>query len=247
MKSLKFSSSSFSLILIFLFISCFFLLSVGTSWASSPSSTSSSSLSDVDTTSCGDEFTTVIKFCPAGSYPSSSSSSSLSSAIKVGETLLFNGIPQAMKVKEIKMGLLATNASNGNSTTPPRETYQDMRYLITVHAGLMFFAFGILLPIGGFLATNKHLTYHKWFQISGLICAGISYVFAFYFAQINGGHFKFSHGYLGVILLLMALIGQPLFVYLGHYKRRGGSSSSFPFSALCSFLYLLAILTPSCF
>lgn len=88
------------------------------------------------------------------------------------------------------------------------------------HGSLMFIAFGAFLPFGGFLAVSGRMRAHYVCQITGLCMALAGFVMILYFnATVQKRHFGHIHGVIGMVLISMAFVIQPLAVFLGFRKK----------------------------
>ncbi len=96
--------------------------------------------------------------------------------------------------------------------TPSPPLQNNLLPLLYTHAALMATAFGVLLPIGAFLAYNKVKLAHKIVQPLGIMLALIGFVLVIVFVQFtHGKHFRYLiHSLLGLVLLLLATLVMPL-------------------------------------
>lgn len=97
------------------------------------------------------------------------------------------------------------------------ESYKAVVY---VHAGLMAVAFGILLPVGAFLAHQRIMLVHKITQPLGILLAVAGFVMVVVYVELNDkDHFdELIHSVLGFALILLVLLVMP--VLLVHKKWR---------------------------
>lgn len=95
------------------------------------------------------------------------------------------------------------------TTTPHRQLFLPLLYS---HAALMMAAFGVLLPVGGFLAHHQVKLVHKVVQPLGVLLSLVGLVLVVVYVQLtNGRHFRpLLHTVLGLALLLLAALGMPL-------------------------------------
>ena len=83
--------------------------------------------------------------------------------------------------------------------------------LVYSHAGVMAVAFGLLLPVGSLLANYKLVVCHIILQISGQILSLIGFVLALVYQQLNNRpHFSQVHSIMGLCLIFMVVILQPV-------------------------------------
>ena len=79
--------------------------------------------------------------------------------------------------------------------------------LILSHASIMSVCFGILLPVGVFLATNGSPFAHKIFQPGGLILTIVGYGLVFVYIEVEEkNHFNSAHAILGFTLVLLTTL-----------------------------------------
>lgn len=97
-----------------------------------------------------------------------------------------------------------------NGMVCPWCDYTSYRHLIEVHAACMFSAFGVILPIGAFLAYTGFHKRHIFFQVTGVCVGVVGGIFAIVFVQkTTGHHLSNPHHLMGVFILFLAAIVQP--------------------------------------
>lgn len=76
----------------------------------------------------------------------------------------------------------------------------------------MIAAFGVLLPVGAFMAHHQVKLVHKVVQPLGLLLALVGLVMVIVYVQLtNGKHFRpLIHAVLGLALLILAVLGMPI-------------------------------------
>lgn len=105
----------------------------------------------------------------------------------------------------------------GNATSATPLSVEDIRVYQNIHGFFMFFAFGVVLPFGGFMAASGNIYVHKYMQVFGLSLALVGLVLIEVFTQKRGtGHFQQIHSFCGVVLLALALCVQPLTISIAH-------------------------------
>ncbi len=83
--------------------------------------------------------------------------------------------------------------------------------LIYSHAGIMAVAFGIILPLGALLASYKLVIPHIILQICGQIFVIIGLILVIVYNQLNDiPHFYQVHSIIGLVIILLTIIIQPL-------------------------------------
>lgn len=98
--------------------------------------------------------------------------------------------------------------------------------LSTVHAICMFTSFGVMLPIGAFLAFTGFHKYHVYMQCTAVIIAVVGAGVAINMVEGWGvPHFQGAHGKLGLLILLNTLALQPYAIWRKWIKihHRNGS------------------------
>ncbi len=97
---------------------------------------------------------------------------------------------------------------NSDDDDEEKDRYKAVIY---IHAGLMALSFGVLLPLGAFLAHYRVLLVHKITQPLGILLAISGFVFAIVYVELNGReHFdELIHGVLGLVLVLLVLLVMP--------------------------------------
>jgi PAS domain-containing protein len=130
---------------------------------------------------------------------------------------------------EIHSNVMFGRVLVGNVSASSSLPTEDIRKWKMAHAFCMFFAFGIILPIGGYMAASARFKWHYILQISGLALSVAGYVLGYTYSGKFNGHFNHLHGYCGIVLLALAWGLQPITVYLGtyytqfrHLHRRNG-------------------------
>lgn len=85
------------------------------------------------------------------------------------------------------------------------------RPLLYTHAALMGVTFGVLLPLGAFLAHHQKFTVHKITQPIGILLALAGFVMVLVYVSLSHGrHFRFLiHGVVGLALLLLTFLLMP--------------------------------------
>ncbi len=98
------------------------------------------------------------------------------------------------------------------------EDNERYKTVIYIHAGLMAASFGILLPVGAYLAHHRVRLVHIITQPLGIIIAVSGFVSAVVYVELNdGNHFdELIHSVLGLVLVILALLVMP--VLLLHKK-----------------------------
>ncbi|XP_064603060.1 uncharacterized protein LOC135468627 [Liolophura sinensis] len=93
--------------------------------------------------------------------------------------------------------------------------------MIMVHGILMTIGWGVFLQWGAFVARYARHRNPFWFyfhttvQISGLCCSIAGFVFAVFSVQFD--HFRFTHGILGLIVMILGIL-QPINAVLRPHK-----------------------------
>jgi PAS domain S-box-containing protein len=90
---------------------------------------------------------------------------------------------------------------------------------IRAHGAIMFVAFGVLLPFGGFLAVSGRYRVHQVVQPLALLLAAVGFALALVFKEKQGPHFNHVHSYVGIVFLAAALILQPVAVFFGQARK----------------------------
>lgn len=108
----------------------------------------------------------------------------------------------------------------------------DYKALLYSHAGIMGITFGILLPLGAFLAHHEKLLAHKIIQPTGIILALIGFVMIIVYVQLTTKeHFQFViHGFVGLTLFLMVFLLMPFLLLKKQWRmwhRRCGHIIAF--------------------
>ncbi len=100
-------------------------------------------------------------------------------------------------------------------SVPSVPTPQSLLPLLYSHVALMIAAFGVLLPVGGFLAHHQVKLVHKVVQPLGVLLGLIGLVLVVVYVQLtHGRHFKpLIHAVVGLVLLLLAAVGMPLLLF----------------------------------
>jgi len=79
--------------------------------------------------------------------------------------------------------------------------------LILSHASIMSVCFGIMLPVGVFLATNGSPFAHKIFQPGGIILAMVGYGLVLVYIEVEEKkHFNSIHAIVGFSLVLLTAV-----------------------------------------
>ena len=107
--------------------------------------------------------------------------------------------------------MVVVNGSNGTVTETQDGGPGQYSPMLYTHAALMGITFGILLPLGAFLAHHEKFLIHKVTQPTGLLLALIGFVMVLVYVSLaHGQHFRFLiHGVVGLALLLLALLVMP--------------------------------------
>lgn len=94
------------------------------------------------------------------------------------------------------------------------------RPLLYTHAAVMGMVFGVLLPLGAFLAHHRVLLVHRVLQPIGLLLATVGLVLVVVYVELSGGkHFAhLVHGVVGLVLLIAAVLGMPALILLPMVK-----------------------------
>ena len=100
------------------------------------------------------------------------------------------------------------NASVQVVTMQAEGPYKPLLY---IHAALMGITFGILLPLGAFLAHHQKFTIHKITQPTGILFALVGFIMVLVYVGLSHGrHFRFLiHGVVGLALLLLTFLLMP--------------------------------------
>jgi len=119
-----------------------------------------------------------------------------------------------------------------NTATETQDGPGQYSPVLYTHAALMGITFGILLPLGAFLAHHEKFLIHKVTQPTGLLLALIGFVMVIVYVSLaHGQHFRFLiHGVVGLALLLLALLVMPallLYKPLRKWHRRCGHVVAF--------------------
>ena len=87
--------------------------------------------------------------------------------------------------------------------------------LLYTHAALMGITFGILLPLGAFLAHHQKFTIHKITQPTGILLALVGFIMVLVYVSLSHGrHFRFLiHGVVGLALLLLTFLLMPALLF----------------------------------
>lgn len=97
-----------------------------------------------------------------------------------------------------------------NTSKNASETAIDSKLepLVYSHAAVMGITFGILLPMGAFLAYHYFAVVHIVIQVISLIAALVGLVIIVTYVEVtNKSHFQFPiHGVVGLALILLLLI-----------------------------------------
>lgn len=152
---------------------------------------------------------TTRKTTPSGSFPAKRASAAMASSSS--GIYLFGGINTQTNALQNDIWFLA-----GNSTTADQaaagECVPIFTNLLLVHGLLMFFGWGVCLVWGTFIAryfSSSGTTWfllHRIFQVSGLVLSFIGFVLGIVSVQFD--HFKFAHGAIGIIVMLLG-VSQP--------------------------------------
>lgn len=85
----------------------------------------------------------------------------------------------------------------------------------------MFVTFGIILPLGAFLASVKQLIAHVILQICGQIATTLGLILGLVYVQLNHGnlqHFSQLHSIIGLFIIFLVLILQPFLKVISSVK-----------------------------
>ena len=102
--------------------------------------------------------------------------------------------------------------------------------LVIMHGVFMFLAWGILCPVGMFCARYLKERDPLWFKVhrammcAGLLCTVIGFGLIVP-AILGSGHFKFAHGAIGLVVVILALL-QPVNAVLRPHKPSPGEERS---------------------
>lgn len=94
----------------------------------------------------------------------------------------------------------------------PQPLIDDVKYkeLIYSHGAIMAVTFGILFPLGAFLANIKKPIAHMILQPLGIVLAVIGFVLAAVYKGLNASsHFNQLHSIIGLLLLAIVIIVIP--------------------------------------
>ena len=111
----------------------------------------------------------------------------------------------------IKALVVVTNATSSAPPPPPPSRYLPLIYS---HAAAMGVAFGILFPIGAFLAYNNVRVVNWVIYPIAMLLAVAGFVLTIVYVELTDkAHFKFLiHGVFGLAVLLLALFAMPLLI-----------------------------------
>jgi hypothetical protein len=88
------------------------------------------------------------------------------------------------------------------------------RGIAEIHGACMFFAFGVLFPVGAFLAHIDHKQLHRILMSIGVVVALVGAVNIFVYIN-EGRHLQNTHSALGFMLLGSIVIMQPFLMVSG--------------------------------
>ena len=110
--------------------------------------------------------------------------------------------------------ILATILVGNVSLSRSNETDRSQKYieLLYIHVAIMGAVFGVLFPVGAFLAYHQITLAHKFTQPIGIAMALVGFVMVVVYVQLShGDHFRYLiHGVIGLALLIMVLFVMPL-------------------------------------
>ena len=103
------------------------------------------------------------------------------------------------------------------ATDEPTTRYRPLLY---THASVMGVVFGILLPIGAFLAHHRVLLVHRILQPIGLLLALVGLVLVIVYVELSERkHFgSLVHGVTGLGLLITTVLTMPTLILLPSVK-----------------------------
>jgi len=132
----------------------------------------------------------------------------------------------------LRASVVVFNGSNCTATETQDSGPGQYSPVLYTHAALMGITFGILLPLGAFLAHHEKFLIHKVTQPTGLLLAFVGFVMVIVYVSLaHGQHFRFLiHGVVGLALLLLALLVMPtllLYKPIRKWHRRCGHVVAF--------------------
>lgn len=145
----------------------------------------------------------------SGSFPAKRASAAM--APSSSGLYLFGGINTETNALQNDIWFLAGNSTSADQAAAG-ECVPIFTNFLLVHGLLMFFGWGVCLVWGTFIARyfsssgTKWFLLHRIFQVSGLILSFLGFVLGIVSVQFD--HFKFAHGAIGIIVMLLG-ISQP--------------------------------------
>lgn len=96
--------------------------------------------------------------------------------------------------------------------------------LLYTHAGIMGLTFGILLPLGAFLAHHKQYLLHKITQPVGIVLALTGFVLVVVYVELSTEkHFRFLiHGVVGLGLMVTVFLLMPVLLLQKQWRKWHG-------------------------
>lgn len=120
------------------------------------------------------------------------------------------------------------NVGNASANETARDVLKPILYS---HAAVMGIVFGVLLPIGAYMAYHYFTIVHLVIQIISVIGALVGLVLVLVYAQLSHEqHFRFPiHGVVGLALVLLVMVAPFLRVHkrLTRYHRKLGQIVTF--------------------
>lgn len=117
--------------------------------------------------------------------------------------------------------------------------------LLYTHAGIMGLTFGILLPLGAFLAHHKQYLLHKITQPVGIVLALTGFVLVVVYVELSTEkHFRFLiHGVVGLGLMVTVFLLMPVLLLQKQWRKwHGRCGHVVAFFGMANVLLGLAIL-----
>ena len=112
---------------------------------------------------------------------------------------------------------------NRTVDTECEEDDQAGRYgaLLYTHAGIMAISFGVLLPLGAFLAHHKQFLLHKITQPVGIVLALTGFILVLVYVQLSAEkHFRFFiHGVVGLGLMVLVFLLMPVLLLRKQWRK----------------------------
>lgn len=108
-----------------------------------------------------------------------------------------------------------TSSSGSSNSSSWGDDYDSHAHkLIYAHAACMGLAFGLMFPIGAFLAYTGHHKIHIPIQLTSLAIAVTGFILIVTSIESRGGsHFDNPHSVAGLIILIAAFFLQPVAIY----------------------------------